>query len=94
MAKITITSSKKEQLDFIEKVRQFLDNHTEEQLDALPKIRMVSLTSLLSSNNKMKINFLMMKLSFKRISLVNQQVKLIHVTTRKVHWIYLTLKII
>jgi hypothetical protein len=37
MAKITITSSKKEQLDFIEKVRQFLDNHTEEQLDALPK---------------------------------------------------------
>jgi hypothetical protein len=37
MAKITITSSKQEQLDFIKKVRQFLDTHTEEQLNALPK---------------------------------------------------------
>lgn len=37
MAKITITSSNQEQLDFIKRVRQFLDTHTEEQLDALPK---------------------------------------------------------
>jgi|21_taG_2_1085346.scaffolds.fasta_scaffold35038_1 hypothetical protein len=37
MAKITITSAKQEQLDFIKRVREFLNAHTEEQLDALPK---------------------------------------------------------
>ena len=37
MTKITITSAKQEQLDFIKRVREFLNAHTEEQLDALPK---------------------------------------------------------
>ena len=37
MAKITITSSNQEQLDFIKRVRQFLDTHTNEQIDKLPK---------------------------------------------------------
>ena len=35
--KITVTSSKQDLLDFIKRVRQFLDSHTEEQLNALPK---------------------------------------------------------
>tara|TARA_R110000851_G_scaffold59689_4_gene138091 strand:+ start:224 stop:682 length:459 start_codon:yes stop_codon:yes gene_type:complete len=34
---ITITSSDQKQLEFIKRIRQFLDTHTEEQLNALPK---------------------------------------------------------